>query len=152
MNLIAKIKSDRIAAKKNGEQEKAEILTTLLSEVERMEKADRDDDKKVIAVVKKYLKGLEDMISSLALNPMESVDDRMKFNEIAFEQETVMVYLPEQLEGEALTAAVEEAIKESGAESPRDMGKVMKLLKEKYEGNYDGREASEVVKKVLIGG
>ncbi len=58
-------------------------------------------------------------------------------------------YMPEPLEGEALLAAVREAVAEAGAAGPKDMGKVMQILTAKYKGRYDGKAASEAVKAAL---
>ena len=65
------------------------------------------------------------------------------------ELEVLQGYMPEPLEGDALTAAVREAVTESGAVGPKDMGKVMQILTAKYKGRYDGKAASETVKSVL---
>jgi uncharacterized protein YqeY len=60
-------------------------------------------------------------------------------------------FLPRQMtEGEA-TAAVAAAVKEAGATSPKEMGKVMGLLKERYAGRMDFGKASAQVKELLSG-
>ena len=61
-------------------------------------------------------------------------------------------YLPSQLSEEELDAAVAEIIAESGAESPKDMGRVMKLFMSRYQGQVDGKAASAAVKNKLSGG
>ena len=66
-----------------------------------------------------------------------------------FEAELIATYLPEQLTDEELTAMVEEAIAETGAEGPSDMGKVMGLLKERSEGRADGKRLSSEVRERL---
>jgi uncharacterized protein YqeY len=49
----------------------------------------------------------------------------------------------------AVTAAIADAIKETGAASPKDMGKVMGVLKAKYAGQMDFQKASAAVKATL---
>lgn len=58
-------------------------------------------------------------------------------------------FLPKQLSEDETTAAVEAAIKEVGAESIRDMGKVMGILKSKYTGQLDFGSVGPKVKDLL---
>ena len=60
-------------------------------------------------------------------------------------------FLPKQLNEEELTAAVKDAIASTGAESIRDMGRVMGELKGKYAGQMDFGKAGGVVKGLLAG-
>ena len=60
-----------------------------------------------------------------------------------------MTYLPEQLSAEELAGIVDEAIKASGAESIRDMGKVMGQVKAKAAGRADMGAVSATVKERL---
>ena len=58
-------------------------------------------------------------------------------------------FLPAQLQGEALTAAIDEVIAETGAESLKDMGPVMAALKARFPGQIDFAKASGVVREKL---
>lgn len=58
-------------------------------------------------------------------------------------------YLPSRLSEEELTAMAREVIAETGAESPRDMGKVMPVLMERAGGRADGKTASRIVRSLL---
>ncbi|WGI20542.1 GatB/YqeY domain-containing protein [Amylibacter sp. IMCC11727] len=60
-------------------------------------------------------------------------------------------FLPKQLSDEELTAAVKDAIETTGAESIRDMGRVMGELKGKYAGQMDFGKAGGAVKAALAG-
>lgn len=60
-------------------------------------------------------------------------------------------YLPEPLSDDELARLVNAAIAESGAESPRDMGKVMKLVQPQVAGRADGGRVAAVVKARLTG-
>ena len=67
----------------------------------------------------------------------------------AIEQAEIAIieaYLPAQMDDAAVTAAIAAAVKESGAASPKDMGKVMAILKAKYAGQMDFQKASAAVK------
>ena len=65
------------------------------------------------------------------------------------EIEIIQEFMPTQLSDEEAKAAVEAAIAETGAESLRDMGKVMGVLKSKYRGQMDMGKASGVIKAAL---
>lgn len=60
-------------------------------------------------------------------------------------------YLPEPLSDDELARLVDAAIAESGAESPRDMGKVMKLVQPQVAGRADGSRVAAAVKAQLTG-
>jgi uncharacterized protein YqeY len=68
------------------------------------------------------------------------------------EIEIITAFLPKQMdEGEA-RAAIEGVVKETGASSVKDMGRVMAALKERYAGQMDFGKASGAVKQILSGG
>ena len=58
-------------------------------------------------------------------------------------------YLPAQLSEEELTAELKKIIEETGASSPKEMGKVMGVASKKFAGKADGKLISELVKKLL---
>ena len=69
----------------------------------------------------------------------------------AEEAEAVLIaaYLPEQLSDDELHAIVGDAVAESGASSPKEMGKVMSLVMPRVQGRADGKRVSAVVKEKL---
>ena len=68
---------------------------------------------------------------------------------IETEIEILSKYLPKQLSKEEIKKIVEEVIKEVEATSIKDMGKVMKVAKEKIGASADGKSINEVVKELL---
>ena len=58
-------------------------------------------------------------------------------------------YLPEQLTAEEITQIVKASIEQSGAESMRDMGKVMGIVMPQVKGKADGKLVNETVKAAL---
>lgn len=67
------------------------------------------------------------------------------------EMEILQSFLPQPLEPEALTALIVEAIRETGAASLKDMGKVMKVLMPRVAGRADGKTVQEMVRAHLGG-
>ncbi|MFE1598490.1 GatB/YqeY domain-containing protein [Methylobacterium sp. ID0610] len=64
----------------------------------------------------------------------------------------IAAFLPQQMDEAETRAAIESAIAETGAASPKDMGKVIGALKAKYTGRMDFAKASGLVKGLLAGG
>jgi uncharacterized protein len=61
----------------------------------------------------------------------------------------LQVFLPDQLSSEDLGHLIDEALSESGAQSSKDMGKVMKILMDKVAGRADGKVVNELVRQKL---
>lgn len=68
-----------------------------------------------------------------------------------YELSIITDYLPKQLDDAELSKIVDESIKETGASSPKDMGKVMGIVMNKVKGQADGKKVQELVKKKLNG-
>jgi len=58
-------------------------------------------------------------------------------------------FMPKQLSEDEINKLVQESVAESGAEGPKDMGKVMKVLMPKVKGRADGKLVNELVKAAL---
>jgi len=67
------------------------------------------------------------------------------------ELKVIQEFMPRQFSEEDLDAAIEKAIRETGAAGPKDMGKVMKALMPVISGRADGKVVSEKVKGRLAG-
>ncbi|MCX8017542.1 MAG: GatB/YqeY domain-containing protein [Rhodocyclaceae bacterium] len=104
------------------------------------------DDAGVIAVVDKLLKQRKDSIAQYEAAGRPDRADAEKF-----EAEVLMAYLPQALSKEEVAAIVAQAIAETGAKAPADMGKVMALIKPQIAGRADMGEVSRLVKAKLSG-
>jgi uncharacterized protein YqeY len=95
------------------------------------------------------------MLNSMIKQRRESIDMFTKGGrpELAkAEQEEIdiiLTFMPKQMDDAEMTAAVKDAIAQSGATSVKDMGKVMAILKEKHTGSMDFSRVSGVVKQNL---
>ncbi len=67
------------------------------------------------------------------------------------EAEMIAAYLPEQISDEELEAIVDEAVSSSGAESVKDMGRVMGAVMPKVKGRADGNRVSAAVRAKRLG-
>src|ERR671933_96282 len=65
------------------------------------------------------------------------------------EAELIAIYLPEQLSDDELHAIVGDVVAETGASSPKEMGRVMSLVMPRVQGRADGKRVSALVKEKL---
>jgi len=70
----------------------------------------------------------------------------------AREIDVIEGFLPEQMDDDAVDAAITAVMRELEAESMKDMGRVMAVLKERHAGSMDFSKASALVKAKLTGG
>jgi uncharacterized protein YqeY len=111
--------------------------------VERGKDYELEDDE-TRGVIAAYAKQRRDSIESYR----QAGRDDLAGKEEA-ELAIVNAYLPRQLSDEEIGRIVREAIGESGAASPRDMGKVMKLVMPRVKGAADGKRVNEIVRASL---
>ncbi|PCI41672.1 MAG: glutamyl-tRNA amidotransferase [Proteobacteria bacterium] len=100
----------------------------------------------VVAVAGKLIKQRKDAAKQFADADRQDLADK-ELSEI----EHLIVYLPEQMSEAEITEAVQKAVAASGAESMKDMGKVMGVLRPQIDGRADMGMASSLVKKALQG-
>lgn len=101
-------------------------------------------DADVLTVLQKMLKQREESAKTYRDNARPELAEKEEA-----EMAVINAYMPKQLEGTDLDAAIDKAIAESGAEGPRDMGKVMAYLKEHYAGQINMGSVSGAVKGKL---
>ena len=114
-----------------------------IKNIEIDEKRELNDDE-VLAVLMKEVKMRQDSLEEFTKAGREELVEQAK-QEIAI----LRKYLPEQLSDEELKALVEEAVAETGAAGPKDMGKVMAALMPKTKGRADGKRINVLVREIL---
>lgn len=142
MNTLSNIKADQLAARKAKNTNEATLLTTLLSEsvIVGKNQGRESTDEEVIAVVKKFLKNNTQYLSDIgASNP----ELKAKLEE---EKSILSRYVPAQMEQYQMELIVAEIITSNPT---LNMGGIMKHMKANYDGQYDGKMLSSVVKAML---
>jgi uncharacterized protein YqeY len=137
---MQRIKTEQLEARKKKDVIKASLLTTLIGEATAIGKNDGNretTDAEVVAMVKKFLKNIEETLK--VADTFQAREERLILLEL----------LPTQLAEQELKTTVWLLATEVGATTPKDMGKVMKVLKERYDGRYDGALASKLIKEML---
>lgn len=114
-----------------------------LSENELVEKSHLSDDE-VVSVLSSEVKKRKDAIALYEQGKRPELAEK-EHKEI----EIIKKYLPAQLSAEEIKKMVEESISTTGAESLKDMGKVMADVSPKIKGKADGGEVSKIVKELL---
>jgi uncharacterized protein YqeY len=144
--LIDTIREDRLKALKAKDEKKKNLLGVLIADACKDNK--QPDDTTVIRFVKKFIENARENLRVLEKGGGSSSVREDTQREI----DILMQYLPSQLTGDSLAAAIRRVLElESIEPLPSNMGKVMKALGAHYAGSYDGKEASELVKGILSG-
>ena len=129
--------------KDNNKKNAVQMVRAAVLQVEKDNKVTLDDDG-IIDVISKEVKKRKDSLADFEKSGRQDLIDNLKV-----EIEILMKYLPEQLTEEELEVIVKQAVQESGASSPRDIGKIMQIVLPKVKGKADGRMINEIVKKLL---
>ena len=146
MTRKAQISEDMKSALKAGDKDRLKVLRLMLAAIQQIEidKRIELDDSGVLGVLDKMVKQRRDSISQFKNGGREDLAD------IELAEITVLkTYLPEQLGEAEVDKIIDQAIKDSGAESIRDMGKVMGQVKAKAAGRADMGAISAKVKERL---
>jgi uncharacterized protein YqeY/predicted MFS family arabinose efflux permease len=141
MSLLEQVQTDARDAMKAGERERMHALRLIVSELQKAAKDDGGDEIQVLQRERKR-----------RLEAAEAYRDGGRPDAAAAEEreaEIIASYLPAQLSDEELDAIVGDAVAESGASSPSEMGKVMGLIMPKVQGRADGKRVSALVREKL---
>jgi uncharacterized protein YqeY len=146
MSLKGQITEDMKVAMKAGDKDRLKTVRLMLAAIKQIEvdKRIEMDDAAVLAVLTKMVKQRRDSIEQFEKGKREDLA-KIERDEIA----VIDTYLPKQLAADELAAMVDEVIRASGAESIRDMGKVMGQIKAKAAGRADMGAVSATVKERL---
>ena len=146
MSMKDQITEDMKSAMRAGEKDRLKVVRLILAAIKQIEIDERIelDDARILSVLEKMVKQRRDSITQFKQGNREDQAD-IESAEIVF----IDGYLPEQLSEAELEAIIAEAISSTGAESIRDMGKVMGQIKSKAAGRADMGVAGAIVKERL---
>jgi len=146
MTLKARIREDMIAAMKSGDKDRLKVIRLVMAAIKQIEVDKRIelDDAATLTVLNKMVKQRHDSVTQFRDGGREDLAD-IEIAEIA----VLETYLPEPLSAAELDALIDQAIANTGADSMRDMGKVIGFIKQKAEGRADIGVASTKVKARL---
>jgi uncharacterized protein YqeY len=146
--LKSRIQDDVKAAMKAKDKERLVTLRLITAAIKQREVDDRAElnEEQVLAILEKMIKQRRDSIAQYESAGRQELAEKEQ-SEIAI----IETYMPEGLSEEEIAELITQAIAETGAESMRDMGKVMGLLKPKMQGRADMGKVSGLIKQKLSG-
>lgn len=134
---------DAMRAKDKERLATLRLATSALKQVEVDERVELDDTR-VLAILDKMVKQRKDSVEQFT----QGGRDDLAQKELA-EIEVLKEFLPEAMDDAAITAIIQAAIAETGAESMKDMGNVMAIVKPQVQGRADMGAVSKKVKELL---
>ena len=152
MSIKDELKAELVAAMKAGDDTRKTAVRQIESEVGKAKAepgADTtDEDALYQQVIATYIKKTRKSLAEYESYGEKGAETAAG---LAAEIEFLSAWGPEEASEEEITTAAKEIIAELGADSPKDMGPVMKELLARFEGKVDGGTASPIVKGLLIG-
>ena len=136
----------KIAMKESNIDSKR-VIRMVLSGIKNTEidKGKQLSDEEIISIIHKEIKSRNEVIESAQLNNRQDL-----IEEAELDIKILKSYLPEGLSEEEIINIVKESIKEADAQTPADMGKVMKIVLPKISGRAPGNQVSQIVKELLL--
>ena len=142
MSLLEQIQADVRDAMKAGEKQRVHALRLVVNELQKAAKENGGDELEVLQRERKRRFEAAEAYRDGGRTDLAEAEEQ--------EAELIAGYMPEQLSDEELTAIVGDAVAESGATSPKEMGKVMALVMPQVKGRADGKRVSNRVKELLV--
>ena len=134
---------DAMKEKNELKKNTVQMVRAAILQVEKDKQVELDDNQ-IIDIIAKESKKRNDSLADYEKGGREDLVDQIKK-----EIEYLKVYLPKQLSVEEVENIVKEIITEIGAKDIKDMGKVMKVAKERIGASSDGKTINEATKKFL---
>lgn len=146
MSLKEKIKDDIKQAMRDKNESRLTTLRMLSAAIQRREVDERIqlDDAQVLSVIEKLVKQGRESIEQYVKGGRQELADKESGEIVIFQ-----AYLPQQLGDAEIDSLIAEAIAATGANSIKDMGKVMGLLKPKLQGRADMGQVGGKIKAKL---
>jgi len=141
VQVAERIRADVTTAMKAGDKDRVTALRLVLSELQKDAKEGAGDEQAVLRRERKRRRESETAYRDAGREDLATAE--------AYEAETIEAYMPAELSDGELDALVTAAVAETGASSPKDMGKVMKQVMAAAGGRADGKRVSSKVKEAL---
>ncbi len=146
MSMLQQVQADAASALRSGDRERAAALRLVVSELQKATKEAGADEADEIAVLRRERKRRLEAAEVYAEAGRADLAEAERS-----EAALIEAYLPAELSESELEALVGDAVAESGASSPKEIGRVMSIVMPRVEGRADGRRVSAVVREKLQG-
>jgi uncharacterized protein len=141
MPVLDQVQDDVKTALKAGERERVHALRLIAAELQKAAKEGGADEVEVLQRERKRRLEAAEAYREGGRADAAEAEER--------EAEIIAAYMPAQISDEELSALVGDAVAETGASSPQDMGKVMSLVMPQVKGRADGKRVSAAVREKL---
>jgi uncharacterized protein YqeY len=141
VSVLEQVQHDVKDAMRAREKARVHALRLIVSELQKAEKEQGADEVQVLQRERKRRLEAAEAYRDGGRGDRAEAEER--------EAEIIASYMPEQLSDDDLEALVGDAVAQSGASSPQEMGKVMALVMPQVKGRADGKRVSAVVKEKL---
>jgi uncharacterized protein len=141
VSLLKQIQDDVKDAMRAGEKERVHALRLIVNELQKAAKENGGEELDVLQRERKRRFEAAEAYRDGGRADRAEAEER--------EADLIGSYMPEQLSDQELGAIVGDAVAESGASSPKEMGKVMALVMPQVKGRADGKRVSDAVKERL---
>jgi uncharacterized protein YqeY len=141
VSVIDQVRADMTSAMKSSERERAAALRLVLSELQKAAKEGGGDE---LAVLRRERKRRLEAAEQFRGGGRPELADKEES-----EAQLIQGYLPAELDDSELDALIGEAISETGASGPKDMGQVMKAVMARVGSRADGKRVSARVREAL---
>lgn len=147
--LLDRITADMKDAMRARDNLRTQVLRMIMADCRNaeVEKKRELTEEEMVAVLKRGIKSREDSESQYRNAGRADLADK-EGAEVAI----LKTYLPQQITGPELEEIVAAAIQETGAASPKDIGKVMKAVLARCGAQVDGKEVNQIAGRKLTGG
>ncbi len=144
--LTEQIRADLTAAMKAREADRTSNLRMLQAALknEQINVGHELSDEEALNVIRKAVKQRQDSIEQYTKGNRPDLASKE-----ASEMDMLKQYLPPELSSEELESGLREIIASTGAQSKKDLGKVMKEATARYKGRADGKKIQEIVSRLL---
>lgn len=143
MAILEQIKGDLQGAMRAGEKSRVGALRLVMSELQKAAKEGSDDELAVLRRERKRRLEAARAYRDAGREDLASGEET--------EAELIGGYLPAELDEQELRALVEQAVRDSGASSPKEMGAAMREAMAAVDGRADGKRVSALVREALQG-
>ena len=134
---------EAMKAKENAKRDALRLLSSAFKQIEVDERRELSDED-VIKIIQKQIKQRNDSITQYQTAGRDDLIEK-ELSEIAFYEP----YLPNQLGDDEISSAIKAIISQVGAESMKDIGKVMGIASKELAGKVDGKRINECAKALL---
>ena len=149
MSLKGRLDDDLKEAMRSGDRLRRSVIRLLRAAIKNEEIAARRelDDAGVVDVLTRQVKQRRDSIEAFTQGGRQDMVDKEQA-----EAAVILEYLPRQMDADEIAALVRQAIDETGAAGPADMGRVMGRVMPQVKGRAQGGQVSAIASRLLRGG